>query len=192
MIRNLILVFVNWWPEGVVLFFFTKKSSYIKDTLIHFSLSSKTTYQTTSWQNTCLSVLSKTTNEHFWFATFMVNVWQGLGKANYFVDFQRNPFRGLGDGMFSVLSNSDTLCAQLFSSLSAFAMLQPHATSSFASEREHFQALRWAVLSTTWLIILANIEWIDPNFCKDIHGPRGMNPKDIGYPLTFPLAPPWG
>lgn len=132
--------------------FFTKKPSYIKDKLVHFSLSSKTTYQTTSWQNTCLSVLSKTTNEHFSFATFMVKVWQGLGKANYFVDFQRNQFRGLGDGMlifFSVLSKSDTLYAQLFSSLCAFAMLQPHATSFFASEREHPQALRLAVLSTT-------------------------------------------
>lgn len=131
MIRNLILVFVNWWPKWVCFclgFFFTKKPSYIKDKLVHFSLSSKTTYQTTSWQNTCLSVLSKTTNEHFWFATFMVKVWQGLGKANYFVDFQRNQFRGLGDGMlifFSVLSKSDTLYAQLFSSLCAFAMLQP-------------------------------------------------------------------
>lgn len=34
--------------------------------------------------------------------------------------------------------------------------------------------------------------WIATEVCADIHGPQGMNPRDIGDPLTFPPVSPAG
>lgn len=41
-------------------------------------------------------------------------------------------------------------------------------------------------------VSLPHTGWIATEVCADIHGPQGMNPRDIGDPLTFPPVSPAG